>query len=69
MECYGCSSCANLPVSNSSSAFTGMSLTGQNGAPIVPVWAANPVPAQDRTCNESIAIFNAASISIYPGTS
>lgn len=68
MECYGCTGCDTLPPGNGTFAFTGLQLTQEDGSPVTTIpWAANPKPAKDRTCAESIAIFNSTNVNIYSG--
>lgn len=68
MECYGCTSCDMLPSHNASATFSGMVLLDESGAPITPVWVANPKPARDRTCPSSIEIVDSATVVTFPGT-
>jgi len=61
LECYGCQDCSTYPTQPSK--FTKMSIT-QGGKPVAVEWEANPKPAQDRKCHESIQIISGAEVTI-----
>jgi hypothetical protein len=68
MECYGCTSCANLPAGNSSSLFGDMRLYDTDGA-LLPSWnwTVNPKPAKDRTCASSTEVVDPSNVVIFSG--
>lgn len=61
LECYGCQDCSTYP--QKPSKFTKMSIT-QGGSDVDIEWKANPKPAQDRKCHESIDIISGQEVTI-----